>query len=117
MQTERDASFVLATPESEPLDAPEESALDKCQEGATPGDIRVTSPLVTPMSPQENNKKRTNNGLKRRLRRPPGISPIGSVAARPQAGRPKALECNSPAGCPLYFPQARRHFTQLELLQ
>jgi hypothetical protein len=85
MQTERDASFVLATPESEPLDAPEESALDKCREGATPGDIRVTSPLVTsgspapsdvavttpgdmritplvtPMSLQENNKKRANN--------------------------------------------------------
>ena len=86
MQTERDASFVLATPESEPLDAPEESALDKCQEGATPpqvtsvslapGDIRITSPsdvavatpgdmritpLVTPMSPQENNNKRTND--------------------------------------------------------
>jgi hypothetical protein len=85
MQTERDASFVLATPESEPLDAPEESALDKCKEGATPGDTRITSPLVTsgspapsdvavttpgdmritplvtPMSPQENNKKRTNN--------------------------------------------------------
>ena len=85
MQTERDASFVLATVESEPLDSPEESAPDNCQAGATPGDIRVTSPLVTsrspapsdmavtspgdihvtplvtPMSPQENNKKRTNN--------------------------------------------------------
>ena len=31
MQTERDASFVLATPESEPLDDPEESAMDNCQ--------------------------------------------------------------------------------------
>jgi hypothetical protein len=36
MQTERDASFVLATPESELLDDPEESALDNCQEGAVP---------------------------------------------------------------------------------
>jgi hypothetical protein len=85
MQTERDASFVLATPESEPLDDPEESALDDCQECAAPGDIRVTSPLVTSQSPapsdmavtspgdihvtppgdarvtQENNRKRTNN--------------------------------------------------------
>jgi hypothetical protein len=85
MQTERDASFVFATPESEPLDDPEESALNNCQEGAAPSDIRVTSPLVTsqspvrsdmavtspsdihvtplvtPVSPQENNRKRTNN--------------------------------------------------------
>ncbi|MGA7395318.1 MAG: helix-turn-helix domain-containing protein [Terrimicrobiaceae bacterium] len=87
MQTERDASFVLATPETEPLDYSEESAMDNCQEGAVPSDIRVTSPpvtsqspapsdmavtspslgdihvtpLVTPMSPQENNRKRTNN--------------------------------------------------------
>jgi hypothetical protein len=84
MQTERDASFVLATPESEPLGDPEQSALDNCQEGAAPGDISVTSPLVTsqspapsdmaatspgdihvtplvmPVSPQENNRKRTN---------------------------------------------------------
>jgi hypothetical protein len=84
MQTERDASFVLAT-ESEPLDAPEESALDNFQEGAAPSDMDVTSPLgtsqspapsdmdvtgpgdihvtplVTPVSPQENNRKRTNN--------------------------------------------------------
>ena len=35
--------------------------------------------------------------------------------AQPRAGRPKALECHSPGGGPLYFPQARRHFTQLEL--
>ena len=85
MQTERDASFVLATPESEPLDAPEESTPDNHQVGKAPSDIRVTSPLVTsrsqapsdvavtspgdmritplvtPMSPQENNRKRTNN--------------------------------------------------------
>ena len=85
MQTERDASFDLATPESEPLDAPEESTPDNHQVGKAPSDIRVTSPLaasrsqapsdvavtspgdmritplVTPMSPQENNKKRTNN--------------------------------------------------------
>jgi hypothetical protein len=78
MQTERDASFVLATPESEPLDALEESTPDNSQIGQAPSDIRViqsltpsdipvTSPgdthvtsLVTPMSPQENNKKRIN---------------------------------------------------------
>ena len=81
MQTERDANFVLAAPESEPLDASGESP-DNARR--TPGDIRVTSPLVTsrspapgdmsvtspgdihvtplvtPMSPKENNKKRTN---------------------------------------------------------
>ena len=85
MQTERDAKFVLETVENEPVDFSEESAPDNCQAGATPGDICVTSPLVTsrspapgdipvtspgdihvtplvtPMSPQENNKKRTNN--------------------------------------------------------
>jgi Helix-turn-helix domain len=85
MQTERDASFVLATPESEPLDAPEESTPDSYQVGQAPRDIRVTSPaatsqsqapsdvaatspsdmgvtpLVTPMSPQENNRKRITN--------------------------------------------------------
>ena len=76
MQTEEDASFVLATPESAPLDVPEESAPDNCQTARTPSDIRVTSllvtsrssapgdmavtPLVTPMSPKENNEKRTN---------------------------------------------------------
>ena len=82
MQTERDAKFVLATVESEPVDSSEESAPDNC---TTPGDIFVTSPLVTsrspapddipvtspgdihvtplvtPMSPKENNKKRTNS--------------------------------------------------------
>jgi Helix-turn-helix domain len=80
MQTERDSSFVLATPEREPL----ELTPDNFQVGKAPGDIRVTSPpvisqspapsdmpvtspgdmritpLVTPMSPQENNKKRIN---------------------------------------------------------
>ena len=85
MQTERDANFVLETVESEPVDFSEESAPDNCQAGTTPSDICVTSslvtsrspapgdipvtspgdihvtPLVTPMSPQENNKKRTNN--------------------------------------------------------
>ena len=78
MQTERDASFVLATPESEPLDALEESTPDNSQIGQAPSDIRViqsltpsdipvtspgdthVTPLVTPMSPQENNKKRIN---------------------------------------------------------
>ncbi|MGB7794048.1 MAG: helix-turn-helix domain-containing protein [Terrimicrobiaceae bacterium] len=83
MQNERDASFVLAAPEREPLDTLEESP-DTCQPEATlddigvtsplvtsqppaPGEIWVTSPgdilvttLVTPMSPQENNKKRIN---------------------------------------------------------
>ena len=78
MQNERDGSFVLEAPESEPLDASGESP------GGPPSDIRVTSPLVTsrspapgdmsatspgdshvtplvtPMSPKENNKKRTN---------------------------------------------------------
>ena len=85
MQTERDAKFVLETVDSEPVDFSEESAPDNCQACTTPGDICVTSPLVTsrspapgdipvtspgdihvtplvtPMSPQENNKKRTNN--------------------------------------------------------
>ena len=85
MQTERDAKFVLETVDSEPVDFSEESAPDNCQACTTPGDICVTSPLVTsrspapgdipvtspgdihvtplvtPMSPKENNKKRTNN--------------------------------------------------------
>jgi Helix-turn-helix domain len=92
MQTERDAEFVLATLESEPVDF-SESAPDDRQVGTaacdicvtsplvtpqspapsdmpvtSPGDMPVTSPgdihvtpLVTPMSPQENNKKRINN--------------------------------------------------------
>ena len=47
MQNERDASFVLATPESEPLDTSEESAPDSRPVGAIPDDIPVTSPLVT----------------------------------------------------------------------
>ena len=42
MQNKRDASFVLATPESEPLDFPEESTPDNQQVGAAPSDIRVT---------------------------------------------------------------------------
>jgi helix-turn-helix protein len=78
MQNERDGRFVLEAPESEPLDASGESP------GGPPSDIPVTSPLVTsrppapsdmsatspgdshvtplvtPMSPKENNKKRTN---------------------------------------------------------
>ena len=114
MQNERDASFVLAAPESEPLDASGESP-DNCQADRPPSDIRVTSPLVTsrppapgdmsvtspgdmhvtplvtPMSPKENNKKRTNyrgkvpvtssstspvKGVLRRLRRPPRLCRI-----------------------------------------
>jgi hypothetical protein len=83
MQNECDASFVLATSESEPLEALAESP-DDCEAGEAPSDIAVTSPLVTlqppapgdlsitspgdiavaplvtPMSPKENNKKRTN---------------------------------------------------------
>ena len=50
MQNERDASFVLAAPESEPLDTLEESS-DTCQPEATLDDIRVTSPLVTSQPP------------------------------------------------------------------
>ena len=84
MQTERDAKFVLAAVEGEPVDFLEESAPENRQ-ADTPGDIVVTSPLVTsispapsdmpvtspgdihvtplvtPMSPKENNKKRINN--------------------------------------------------------
>ena len=84
MQNERDASFVLATVESEPLSFLEESSQDNYQVAAIPSDTRVTSPLVTsrspapsdmsitspddihvtplvtPMSPKENNQKRTN---------------------------------------------------------
>ena len=83
MRNERDASFVLAAPESEPLEASAQSP-DDCQPDAIPGERRLTSPLVTsrspapgempitspgdiavttlvtPMSPKENNKKRTN---------------------------------------------------------
>ena len=101
MQTERDAKFVLETAESEPVDFSEESAPDNCQAGTTPGDLCVTSPLVTsrspapsdmpvtspgdihvtplvtPMSPQENNKKRINNRGKYRQLFP------STVASRP----------------------------------
>jgi Helix-turn-helix domain len=83
MQNERDASFVLAAQESEPLEASAQSP-DDCKPEAIPGESRLTSPLVTsrspapgdiqisspgdiavtslvtPMSPKENNKKRTN---------------------------------------------------------
>ena len=82
MQIERDAEFVLETLEGEPVDFSEESAPEDRE--TTPGDICATSPLVpppspapsdmpvtspgdiqvtplvTPMSPQENNKKRIN---------------------------------------------------------
>jgi hypothetical protein len=61
MQNERDASFVLQAPESEPLDASGESPgrPPSDMSATNPGDSHVT-PLVTPMSPKENNKKRTN---------------------------------------------------------
>ena len=82
MQHEGGTNFVLTSPESKPLNASGEP--DNCQAVATPSDVRVTSPLVTsqspaaddisitspgdipvttlvtPMSPKENNKKRTN---------------------------------------------------------
>ena len=44
MQTERDASFVLAAPESEPLDAPEPAEPDNCQTALNPSEHAVTSP-------------------------------------------------------------------------
>ena len=50
MQKERDASFVLAAPESEPLEASGELP-DNSQPPATPSDIRVTNSLVTSRSP------------------------------------------------------------------
>jgi hypothetical protein len=83
MQHEGDVNFVLASPEAKPLNASGASP-DNRKAVATPSDIRVTgalvtsrtpvpddtavvSPgdipvtrLVTPMSPEENNKKRTN---------------------------------------------------------
>jgi hypothetical protein len=83
MQNERDASFVLEAPENESLEASTKSP-DNCEAGEPPSDIHVISPLVTsqspaaddmsitspgdipvttvvtPMSPKENNKKRTN---------------------------------------------------------
>ena len=75
MQNEGDRSFVLAAPESDSVDS-EEASPTNCQPDVSPGDLRVTSPLVTsrspapsdrhvtplvtPMSPQENNKKRIN---------------------------------------------------------
>jgi Helix-turn-helix domain len=82
IQNERDGSFVVAAPESEPLAASAEST-DNCEPPTpsdtrvarplvtsrppapadmsvtSPGDIPVT-PLVTPLSPKENNKMRTN---------------------------------------------------------
>jgi hypothetical protein len=82
MQNERDASFVLEAPESESLAGSTKSP-DNCEAGEPPSDIHVISPLVTsqspaaddmsitspgdipvttlvtPMSPKENNKKRT----------------------------------------------------------
>ena len=48
IQTERDAKFVVATVESDPVHSSEESAPDNC---ITPGAIFVTSPLVTSRSP------------------------------------------------------------------
>jgi hypothetical protein len=75
MQNERDGSFVLEAPERETLNASGESP--DCRPEATASDVRVTSllvtsrspapsdirvtPLVTPVSPKENKKKRTNH--------------------------------------------------------
>jgi hypothetical protein len=74
MQTERDAKFVLAAVEGEPKNRQAETPGDIAVTSplvtsispapsdmpvTSPGDIHVT-PLVTPMSPKENNKKRTN---------------------------------------------------------
>jgi hypothetical protein len=111
MQNERDASFVLAAPESEPLEASGESP-DNSQAGTPPSDIRVTSPLVTSrspapsdisitspddihvtplvthMSPKENNKKRTNY----RGKVPATSSSTSLSKTSPAASpRPKAL--------------------------
>jgi Helix-turn-helix domain len=110
MQNERDASFVLAAPESQPLDALGESP-DSSQPEATPGDIGVTSPLVTSrspapsdmsvtsprdiavttlvthMSPKENNKKRTNRGKVPATSSSTSPSKASSAASPP----PKAL--------------------------
>jgi hypothetical protein len=61
MQNERDASFVLAAPESEPLEASGESP-DNSQAGTPPSDIRVTSPLVTSRSPAPSDISITSPG-------------------------------------------------------
>jgi hypothetical protein len=42
--------------------------------------------------------------------RPRGCWPIGSVAARPQAGRPKALECHCPGGLSSIFSTSTEGF-------
>ena len=111
MQNERDGSFVLKAPESEPLDASGESP-DNCQADRPPSEIRVTSPLVTSrspapsdmsitspgdilvtplvthMSPKENNKKRiTNRGKVPATSSSTGPSTPSSSASPP----PKAL--------------------------
>jgi hypothetical protein len=111
MQNDRDTNFVLAAPESEPLDALGESP-DKFQAGEPPGDIGVTSPLVTsrspapsdmsitspgdnrvtplvtPVSPKENNKKRLN---KRGKVPATSVSTSPSKASSPVSPPPKAL--------------------------
>ena len=111
MQNERDATFVLTVPETEPLEASGESP-DNCQPEATLSDIHVTSPLVTsqslapddmlitnpgdipvtplvtPMSPKENNKKRTTYRGKVPATSPSTRPPKTSSAASPP---PKAL--------------------------
>jgi hypothetical protein len=43
------------------------------------------------------------------------IKGTGCGGAWPRGGRPRALECHSPGGGLLDFPQARRHFTQSKL--
>jgi Helix-turn-helix domain len=56
MQNERDGSFVLEAPESEPLDASGASS------GGPPSDIRVTSPLVTSPPPAPSDMSATSPG-------------------------------------------------------
>jgi hypothetical protein len=53
--------------------------------------------------------------VSRRAHRPQDCSPKDSYASRPRSGQPKALECHSLGAHLLDFPQARSHFTQLDL--
>ena len=61
MQIERDASFFLAAPESEPLDALGEPPVNS-QVGEPPVDIGTTSPLVTSRSPVPKDMSITSSG-------------------------------------------------------
>jgi len=88
---------------------------------------RVLAVSQEPIGLQGSRKRKTAR-IETRSRRPgeepcPGpligreaVGLISSVAARPQAGRPKALECHCPEARLLYFPQARRDSTQSELI-